>query len=87
MSKLSTSLDGSKKITLTSLNHIYAIIVAFFAIASFLLIYEWHKVSLCYQELESVKLEYQSYLSTLKNIIDNQGEDDLDELEKKNPFG
>jgi hypothetical protein len=80
-------MDGYKKIILDNIAKIYAVLAICFTLSTILIIYEWLTIKSYRQNLELVKNEYQSYLTTLKNIIDNHGEEDLDEQEKKSPFG
>jgi len=87
MLRLNMVMDGYKKIILDNIAKIYAVLAICFTLSTILIIYEWLTIKSCRQNLELVKNEYQSYLSTLKNIIDNHGEEDLDEQEKKSPFG
>ena len=87
MLRLNMVMDGYKKIILDNIAKIYAVLAICFTLSTILIIYEWLTIKSCRQNLELVKNEYQSYLTTLKNIIDNHGEEDLDELEKKSPFG
>ena len=87
MLRLNMVMDGYKKIILDNIAKIYAVLAICFTLSTVLIIYEWLAIKSCRQNLELVKNEYQSYLSTLKNIIDNHGEEDLDEQEKKSPFG
>jgi len=87
MLRLNMVMDGYKKIILDNIAKIYAVLAICFTLSTILIIYEWLTIKSCRQNLELVKNEYQSYLTTLKNIIDNHGEEDLDEQEKKSPFG
>ena len=87
MLRLNMVMDGYKKIILENIAKIYVVLAICFTLSTVLIIYEWLAIKSCRQNLELVKNEYQSYLSTLKNIIDNHGEEDLDEQEKKSPFG
>ena len=87
MLRLNIVMDGYKKIILDNIAKIYAVLAICFTLSTVLIIYEWLAIKSCRQNLELVKNEYQSYLTTLKNIIDNHGEEDLDEQEKKSPFG
>ena len=87
MLRLNMVMDGYKKIILENIAKIYAVLAICFTLSTILIIYEWLAIKSCRQNLELVKNEYQSYLTTLKNIIDNHGEEDLDEQEKKSPFG
>ena len=87
MLRLNMVMDGYKKIILDNIAKIYAVLAICFTLSTILIIYEWLAIKSCRQNLELVKNEYQSYLTTLKNIIDNHGEEDLDEQEKKSPFG
>ena len=87
MLRLNMVMDGYKKIILDNIAKIYAVLAICFTLSTVLIIYEWLAIKSCRQNLELVKNEYQSYLTTLKNIIDNHGEEDLDEQEKKSPFG
>jgi hypothetical protein len=87
MLRLNMVMDGYKKIILDNIAKIYAVLAICFTLSTILIIYEWLTIKSYRQNLELVKNEYQSYLTTLKNIIDNHGEEDLDEQEKKSPFG
>ena len=87
MLRLNMVMDGYKKIILDNIAKIYAVLAICFTLSTILIIYEWLAIKSCRQNLELVKNEYQSYLTTLKNIIDNHGEEDLVEQEKKSPFG
>lgn len=87
MSKQISSLDGLKKIVSNNISKINIILFFVMIIAVMGLTHEWYKVNNCYLKLSIIKTEYKSYLDSLKSIIDGQGDEELDDIEKKNTFG